>query len=131
MTRTEKNNATYREDQCVEQNGGNVERLPPAPQEEVGPLEVIGSHRKAEERNQAISGRSWDTTGRDQRRECDLTGEDGAQQHGAKGEHNGNSVAWLLRLVDLSNPARQGQDTVPSNREDEARSGDNGNARTL
>ena len=97
----------------------------------MGVLEVVGSHRKAKQRDQAVCGRGWDTAGRDQRSEGHLAGKDGAQQHGAKGEHNGNSVAWLLRLVDLSNPARQGQDTVPSNREDEARSGDNGNARTL
>ncbi len=122
---------TYRKDNGIEQDRGNVERRPPTTKIEVGVLEVVGSHCKTKQRDQAVGGRGWDTAGGNQRSESHLAGKDGTQQHCTEGEHDGDSVAWLLLVVNLPDPTRQRQYAVASNREDEARSGDNSHTGAL
>ena len=94
-------------------------------------LEVVRGHRKAENRDETVSGSGRDTARRRKRREGDRRGEDRAEKRCAEDEHDRDRVARLALFVDLSDPSREGEHSVPGHREDEPRSGYNGHARVL
>lgn len=87
--------STYGEDDPVENNSGQIERLPPFAQVEMRPLEVIWRHGKTQQGDQPISGGRRNTTRGDQGCERDLTGENRAQDECAEDEHDSDRVARL------------------------------------
>lgn len=108
---------TYGKYQGIEKNSDKIEGLSPSPKEEVAGLEVVRSHGQAKKRDETIGSHSWDTTGGDQRSECNLTGKDGAQNQGTKYIHDSDGIARLPRTVNLSDPRRQRENTVTGNSE--------------
>lgn len=94
-----------REDERVEQRRREVERTAESAEVEVRRPKVVRCHRQAEEPNQAICGDGRDAACGDKRGEGDLTWEDGAEEDGAKDEHDCDGVSRLAVCCDLANPA--------------------------
>lgn len=79
---------------------------------------MVGSHEQTEKCDETVSRNSRDTSGRDQRRESNLTWQDCAQERSCEDEHHGYCVFGLTVACDLANPARKRQNAVTSNGED-------------
>lgn len=79
---------------------------------------MVGSHEQTEKCDEAVSRNSRDTSGRDQRRESNLTWQDCAQERSGEDEHHGHCVFGLTVAGDLANPARKRQNAVTSDSED-------------
>lgn len=66
---------------------------------------MVGSHEQTEKCDEAVSRYSRDTSGRDQRRESNLTWQDCAQERSGEDEHHGHCVFGLTVASDLADPA--------------------------
>ena len=81
-------------------------------------FEFVWGHREAEESDEAVGGNCWDTTGRNQGRERNLAGKDGAQNCGPKNIHDRDGIPRLFGTVDFPNPRRHRKNAITRNGED-------------
>lgn len=118
-----------------EQNGDNpsvpehtneLEGLAPAAQTPRRLGEAIGRTEKSTETDQAIGGGTGNTCGRDERSESHVRGEDGAGDESSDTPDDNDGVTGLA-IVHLGHPAGEGQNTITSNCEDQAGSGNDSN----
>lgn len=79
---------------------------------------MVGSHEQTEKCDEAVGRNSRDTSGRDQRRESNLTWQDCTQERSGEDEHHGHCVFGLTVAGDLANPTRKRQNAVTSDSED-------------
>lgn len=94
-------------------------------------LEFVRGHCKPEERDEAIGGGGWYASRGRERCEGGRGRQNRAKEHRAEDEHDRDGVARLALLVDLSDPPREGEHAVTSNREDEPRGSYDGHAGVL
>ena len=95
---------TYRNQEAVPKNGGNIEGFPEAFEVEVRSTEGIRRHGEAEQRNQSIGSHSRHPSRRNERVKRHLAGQDGAEDDRTKYMNNSDSILGLTILVDLPNP---------------------------
>ncbi len=119
---------TYREQESIEEDCRNVERLCQSPQTEMRRLEVIGGHRQAQKGDDPISSDGGHPASRNQRREGDLARQNRTQNGRAENIHDSNSIFGLAIRRHSANPAGQGEDAITSNGEYQSRRSDNRNA---
>lgn len=131
LVRMKRHALTHREDDTVEDDSRQVERLCQSSQSVLRPLEAIGSHREAQQGNETVRCDSRNTACGDEGRKCNLGGEDGAQDSSAEDEHDGNRALWLAVLGDLPDPTREGKNTITGDSEDKAGCSHDGNAGVL
>ena len=84
-------------------------------------LEVVRRQEAASKTDQGVCRDGWDSSGTDERGERNGGREDSAEQESGHDEHDRDSVAGLLVLGDLRDPAGEGEDAVPCHGPDQPR----------
>lgn len=112
--------STCREDQGVPDDNDDIARNRESTQAELGPSEQMWGRRETKEANKTIGGDGGNRAGRNQRGECNLTREDGAEQECGEDKHHSNSIPGLAIACHLPDPFGTRKDSVASYSEDES-----------
>jgi hypothetical protein len=92
---------------------------------------VAGCHSEAQKGDQTICGNGGNSTGRDEGREGDIGGQDGAENNRAEDVDDPDGVTWLAIRRHASNPSGQREHTITGDGVYKTRSCDDGNAGVL
>ena len=126
-----KKKGTHGKNEPVEEHRREVHRPRPAPEMEVRRLEGVRRLREAQQRDEAVRRDGRHAARRHQRGERDLAREDRAQQRRCEHEHDRDRVPRLSVRRDAPDPAREREDAVARDGEDQPGGGHDGDAGVL